>query len=269
VGPADYEAIAGTERETPAARVFLVQRAGVVFVCKRLGTRVLREPWAWERLDAEAALLRALAGRGAPRLVDAGRDGHGPYFVMQFLKWPALATRTGRLDPPSATAAARAAFTALALVHGADHAGQPLDVVHADLSPSNVLVADRATDAPAAAIVDFGLARFRGSPDTPPGPFRGTLAYAAPELARGEPFDARADLHALAASLLHVLSSEAPRTHAAEPRMLVAAAEEAITPWAERASAGLAGPVRAALIACCAFDATRRPSCAAAVAAAL
>jgi serine/threonine protein kinase len=266
VDPAGYESIAGTELATPSARVFQVGRAGVVYVCKRLGTRVLREEWAWERLDAEARLLRALGGRGAPRLVDAGRDGHGPYFVMEFVKWPALAARVGRLDLRSAAAAARAAFTALARVHGAGDEGGPLEVVHADLSPSNVLVAD---DASGAAIIDFGLARFRGGPEAPPASFRGTLVYAAPELARGEPFDARADLHALAASLLHVLSGEPPRAHPTDAAMLVAAGEEPIEAWADRASAALPSSARAALVACCAFDPARRPTSASEVAAEL
>ena len=131
------------------------------------------------------------------------------------------------------------------------HAG----VVHGDVSPDNVLVSG---DAASAVLVDFGLALGPAMPPMPAGPFRGTLLYAAPEVARGEPFDARADLFALAASLLHVWSAESPRATAGEAAMLRAAGEEDIEAWAERAARGLAPDVARRLVTCCAFDAKER-----------
>jgi hypothetical protein len=47
--------------------------------------------------------------------------------------------------------------------------------------------------------------------------------------------------------------------------MLLAAAEEALTPWATRAARELPPAVAAALVACCAFDARARPAGAAEV----
>jgi serine/threonine-protein kinase len=117
--------------------------------------------------------------------------------------------------------------------------------------------------------VDLGLAQAPGMPPMPAGPFRGTLAYAAPELARGEAFDARADLFSLAASLLHVACGEPPRAGAGEAAMLVAAGEHPLGPWAERAAAGLGAAASQALVACCELDPVRRPASAAQVAATL
>lgn len=239
--------------------VFVVERSGVTFVCKRLPRRALGEAWARDRLAGEAQLLRALGGRCAPRLEAAGEDDRGPWLVMDRVAWPPLGARTAVVDAAWVARAARAVLEALAQVHAAD-------VVHADLSPENVLVAD---DAARAIILDFGLAHGPGMPALPPGPFRGTLLYAAPEVARGEPFDARADLFAAAASLLQVASGDPPRAHPSQAAMLLAAGEEPISPWALRAAAGLASTAAEALVACCEHDPARRPASAAQVLAAL
>jgi serine/threonine protein kinase len=158
----------------------------------------------------------------------------------------------GEVDAGWIEKAAGRAFGALALLHGAG-------VLHADLNPDNVIVAD---DAHAATIVDFGLARWPGAPPMPDGPFRGTLAYAAPEVARGERFDPRADLFALASTLLHVACDEVPRAQDTPASMLLAAGEAGIEPWATRAARSLSAPAAAVLTRCCAFDAAARPACA-------
>jgi eukaryotic-like serine/threonine-protein kinase len=115
-----------------------------------------------------------------------------------------------------------------------------------------------AEDAARAALVDFGLALAPSMPPLPAGPFRGTLLCVAPEVARGEPFDRRADLFAMAASLLHVWSGEAPRPQATPAAMLLAAGDEAIDAWAHRAARGLPPAIARALVARCAFDAADR-----------
>ncbi len=188
-------------------------RDGVAYVCKRLGPRAMGEAWMRERLAAEGQVLGALKGHGAPSLAAAGEDGGGPWFVMERVPWPTLARRIGACDAAWVAAAARGAFDALAAVHAAG-------VVHGDVGPDNVLVSD---DGAHAALVDFGLATGPGLPPLPPGPFRGTLVYAAPEVARGELFDARADVFALAASLLHVAGGTPPRAQAGASAMLSAA----------------------------------------------
>ena len=262
VTPAGFIFLPGTESaDAPAAHVFDVARPGEprdgrVLVCKRLPSRALGEGWARERLAAEGRLLAALGGAATPRLEAAGEDAHGPWLVMERIDWPPLAQRMGAADPAWVGRAARVAFQALATVHAAG-------VVHADLSPRNVLV-DQAGRR--AAILDLGLAHAPGMPPMPPGPFRGTLLYAAPEGARGEALEARSDLFSLAASMLHVASGEAPRAHASEAAMLLAAGEEPLGPWAERAARGLAAPVATALVACCELVTSRRPASAAEIA---
>ena len=250
VTPAGFTFLPGTERTTPGQTscVFGVARGAEELVCKRLGPRALDEPWMRERLVAEGRLLALLGAHAAPRLVASGEDAHGPWLVMERLAWPPLASHAGTRDAGWLESAAGAAFEALARVHAAG-------VVHGDVSPDNVLVA---ADGARAALVDFGLAIAPSMPALPAGPFRGTLLYAAPEVARGEPFDGRADVFAMAASLLHVWSGEPPRLQTTDAAMLLAAGEQGVEVWAERASRGLAAEVARSLVARCSFDAKGR-----------
>jgi serine/threonine-protein kinase len=227
---------------------------------KRLLPRFRSDPEARARLSREAEILRRLDGRGAPLFVDAGEDALGPYLVMERLALPSLSAQASFARPDKtgwAARASRAAIRALAAVHDAEDSTGPLAIVHADLSPENVLVAD---DGRSAAMIDFGLSRWRDTRDGPPATFRGTLAYVAPEVARGQLADARSDLFALAASLLAAASGEAPRRGSDFPSQLVAAAEIAIDDYAERACVGLPREVARVLAACVRFDPRDRPA---------
>jgi serine/threonine-protein kinase len=92
---------------------------------------------------------------------------------------------------------------ALAYAHRLAHRGRPLGVVHRDVSPQNVLVSFEGE----VKLADFGIARALGAVEqTAPGSVKGKVAYMAPEQARGEPVDARADLFALGVVLWELLS---------------------------------------------------------------
>jgi serine/threonine-protein kinase len=243
-----FRVIPGTERVTLGSSLSQVERDGERYVCKRLTPRGRAEPWMRELLVAEGRALAILGGEGAPRLVEAGEDESDPWVVMELVRAPPLAARMGARDVAWAGAAARAVYATLERVH-------TRGVVHGDVSPANVLF-----DGRLAWLIDFGLARWAGAPALPEGPFRGTLLYVAPELARGEAFDVRADLFATAASLLHTYSAETPRPQPSSASLLLSAGEQPIDAWAARASEGLPVPLARTLRACCAFDPAARPA---------
>jgi WD40 repeat protein len=93
-------------------------------------------------------------------------------------------------------------------------------VIHRDIKPSNVLIGSLGE----VVVIDWGLAKRIDAPDDPPaswivepdveatriGQVQGTPAYMAPEQARGEAVDRRADVYSLGALLYHVLAGRTP-----------------------------------------------------------
>ena len=206
---------------------------GALTVCKRIRLAAADSDVARMQLGREAAALAKLDGRGAPRLIASGEDDFGPYVSIEHV--------AGRR--PSSLADARFAFEALARVHEAG-------VLHADLSPSNVIIGDDR-----AWLVDFCTAQGPELPPLQPHEFTGTIAFASPERARGETIDERADLFSLAASIVACATGLPPRAHPDDmPRgaQLLRAGETPV----DEAFAALAP---AALSACLAFDPNMRP----------
>ncbi len=84
-----------------------------------------------------------------------------------------------------------------------DEANQPLDIVHRDVSPQNILLSFDGS----AKIADFGIASARPFKEET-GVLKGKFAYMSPEQARGEKVDRRTDIYALGAVLWEALAMQ-------------------------------------------------------------
>ncbi len=82
-----------------------------------------------------------------------------------------------------------------------DEAGQPLEIVHRDVSPQNILLSFEG----AVKIADFGIASARLFAEEQ-GVLKGKFGYMSPEQARGETVDRRSDLYALGVILWEILA---------------------------------------------------------------
>jgi serine/threonine-protein kinase len=99
-----------------------------------------------------------------------------------------------RFGLPRAVHVAAEVARALSYAHRPREAGGVAGIVHRDVSPQNVLVSFEGE----VKLADFGIARAIDAAGlTNPGTLKGKVSYMAPEQARGEPVDARADVFAL------------------------------------------------------------------------
>lgn len=182
-------------------------------VIKRVRRDRVGELRSLEGLIREARLSMSLAHQNIVAVFDFGRVGDDVFLVMEHVEGHDLAAtwaRPGAAPMPALCAAYVGLQGALALDHahhraGAD--GEPLGLVHCDVTPRNLLV----SAAGEVKLADFGVAGLAGEPIAG---LRGTPAYMAPEQARREPVDARADLYALGLVLWEALTGRRARSGA-------------------------------------------------------
>ena len=164
-----------------------------------------------ERFAREVAILAGLDHPRVVRYVDHGEAGEARYLAMEWLAGEDLAQRLlrGPLAVADAVAVARGVAEALAVLH--EHG-----VVHRDIKPSNVFLV--AGQCAAVKLLDLGVARPHELDWslTATGVTIGTPAYMAPEQARGEQVDARADLFSLGCLIFECLAERSP-CHAEHP----------------------------------------------------
>ena len=137
----------------------------------------------------------AAARLGHPAIValyEAGRDEDGWVLVSELVRGRTLAQleHDGALSDRDVLRIGATLCDALAHAHARG-------VVHRDVKPSNVICPEVSDDGAAAKLTDFGIARLADDDSvTRTGDVVGTLAYMAPEQARGEHVTAAADTYA-------------------------------------------------------------------------
>ncbi len=199
-------------------RVYLAQHKRIAQ--KRVAIKVLHAEFSSNtqvlaRFQREAESAAAISHPNVVAVLDVDvTPGGMPYLVCEYLEGIDLSDHlkdVKRLDVPDAISITRQLCRGL----GAAHAR---GVIHRDLKPANVfLVGDFSKGAPPrlfAKLLDFGLSRFNTAEGeqnlTKTGFIMGTPSYMAPEQARGQRVDQRADVYGLGTILYTVLTGHAP-----------------------------------------------------------
>ncbi len=168
-----------------------------------------------KRFEREAKATAALSHPNILAVHDVGTHEGVPYLVEELLEGESLKDRLAR----GALPVPEAVEIAVQVAHGLAAAHEK-HIVHRDLKPGNVFITKDGT----VKILDFGLAKLVES--VPPGDAEtltqapttatefgrvlGTLAYMAPEQARGRPVDPRADIFSFGVVLYEMLAGERP-----------------------------------------------------------
>ena len=187
------------------AEVYLARRrvAGVEkrLVIKRLRRERISDPRFLDLFVKEAQLSMALVQQNIVPVFDFGRIGDDVFLAMEHIDGKDLGSTLARARGQGMPALP-AAFVAAECCHALHHAHSGVSgrhVVHRDVTPRNVLLSWSGE----VKLADFGIASAMGAGDTQ---LVGTPGYMAPEQARGEPLDARADLYSLALVLWEMLT---------------------------------------------------------------
>ncbi len=184
------------------------------FVIKRLRPELARNKEAVAQFIDEARVQASLVHSNIVPVFDFGMMGGEYFMIEEYILGRDLARvstrcveRTGfRLEPRLVYYFAYEALQALAYAHskrGRD--GEPLDIVHRDVSATNVMLSSSGE----VKLFDFGIAKAnRRNTQTQAGMVKGNANFMSPEQARGQNVDHRSDLFSLALVMYFCLTNQ-------------------------------------------------------------
>jgi serine/threonine-protein kinase len=196
--------------------VFLAVNLGPSGVSKLIVVKELREqlasvPEARSMFLDEARIATRLNHPNVVQTLEAVEDGESLYLTMEYVEGQALQNIVRGPKRALVPLAVQLHILAdvLAALHYAhtltDYDGTPLNVVHRDVSPHNVLV----TYEGGVKLVDFGIAKAADAKTvTESGVFKGKVRFSSPEQVIGTPVDPRSDVFAAGAVLWEILAGE-------------------------------------------------------------
>jgi eukaryotic-like serine/threonine-protein kinase len=156
----------------------------------------------------EARLVVQLDHPGVVPIHELGKHGEGYYIAMEYVPGRDLRALVQRTRARGGLPVPLAAYLGWRVADALDHAhrkrdarGTPLQIVHRDVSPANVLLGFDGS----VRVIDFGIAQaaLRTRRDAA---LRGKFGYMSPEMASGGPVDRRSDVFALGVVLHELLT---------------------------------------------------------------
>lgn len=187
----------------------LVYRARDMTLNRLVALKILKHQWTEDedvvrRFDQEARSAASLVNRHVVQVYDVGRDqGNVHYIVMELVSGHTLRVEIDNEAPmpvPRALDIADQVLVALAAAHAQK-------LVHRDIKPQNILIADDGT----VKVTDFGIAYAANSGTlVNTGSLLGTVQYLSPEQARGKMVGSHSDLYSLGVVLFEMLTGRQP-----------------------------------------------------------
>ena len=194
---------------------------GVVYLAERIGlgrrvaikflhADIAAQPQFRIRFEREARAMSKLNHPHCVPVIDYG-VADAPYIVLEYVTGESLAHLLARGPIPlrRALAITRQILAGLAHAHNEG-------IVHRDIKPDNVILAEATGTGDHARLLDFGLAKVAKRAGTASGLLgataMGTPSYMSPEQARGEDVDARSDLYSCGVMLFQMLTGKRPFT---------------------------------------------------------
>jgi serine/threonine-protein kinase len=199
------------------AEIFQAVMPGVegfqrTFVVKRILAERAQSPYFVDMFVQEARINAVLHHPNIVQVFDFGHVGGTYFLAMEYVRGRDVSEilrrlrKHGRPCPVGVAASiAREVAVALAYAHalsGPD--GQPLHIVHRDVSPSNIMCPRTG----GVKLLDFGIAKTAAEAEvekTGVGHFKGKISYIAPERIKDQPVDGRSDLFSLGIVLWELL----------------------------------------------------------------
>jgi serine/threonine protein kinase len=188
---------------------------------KRIHPHLSEDEQFINMLHDEANVAAAVKHPNIVSTIDVGCEGHDHYVVLDFVSGDPMSRllrelKKRELATPAWVVAWVGAQVASAL-HAAHEArnlqGEPLDIVHRDVSPQNIML----SDAGHPMLFDFGVAKAKQRlVHTTHGELKGKLAYMAPETFRGAPVDRTVDIFGLGVVLYELLTNISPFQRASD-----------------------------------------------------
>ena len=200
------------------AEVFLAKSFGVegfekILAIKRILPTMAEDEDFIEMFIDEAKIAGHLNHANIVPIYELGKIGESHYIAMEYVWGKDLLQimnrfRRMRKRMPAAMVAfiASKMCEALEYAHNKrDRKGRPLDLIHRDVSPQNILVSYDG----AVKLIDFGIAKAASrTTKTQAGVLKGKFGYMSPEQVRGQAVDHRSDIFAVGTCMYEMLTSE-------------------------------------------------------------